>query len=146
MGAVVHGPGEGEVLPMGPGQVVIKAGGEQTNGTFFLSETTLAAGMPGPPLHRHETVVDMFYVVEGTLTFHLEDGQRDLGPGGFACVPPGVAHTFSNASDSPVRFLNFNTPSGWEDYMRELSTAAQSGGLTPEVVGRIASGYDIQVV
>jgi mannose-6-phosphate isomerase-like protein (cupin superfamily) len=145
LSAVVHGPGEGEVLAVGPGQVVIKAGGEETNGTFFLSETTLPAGMPGPPPHTHERLVDMFYVLEGTLTFHLEDGPRDLGPGAFACVPPGVRHTFANTSDAPVRFLNFNTPSGWEGYMRELASAADAGPLTPETVARIASGYDIRV-
>jgi mannose-6-phosphate isomerase-like protein (cupin superfamily) len=146
VGAVVHGPGEGEVLPVGPGQVVIKAGGEETLGTFFLSESTLAPGMPGPPLHTHEHVVDMFYVLEGTLTFHLGDDQRRLGPGSFACVPPGVAHTFLNPGDAPVRFLNFNTPSGWEDYMRELSAAAADGPPSTETIGRIASSYDIKPV
>jgi oxalate decarboxylase/phosphoglucose isomerase-like protein (cupin superfamily) len=60
------------------------------------------------------------------------------------CVPPGVVHTFRNASDGPVRFLNFNTPSGWEHYMRDLSAAAESGPLTSETIGRIASGYDFQ--
>lgn len=144
--AVVHGPGEGEALRMGPSQVVIKAGGEQTLGTFFLSETTLAAGQPGPPLHRHEHVVDMFYVLEGTLTFHLEGEARRLEPGSFACVPPGVAHTFANPSDGAVRFLNFNTPAGWENYMRDLAAAVADGLLTTETIAQVASRYDIQAV
>lgn len=33
---VVHGPGGGESLQVGPSQAVIKASGEQTNDTFFL--------------------------------------------------------------------------------------------------------------
>jgi hypothetical protein len=53
-------------------------------------------------------------------------------------------HTFSNHSDSTVRFLNMNTPSGFEHYMRELGAAAQTGPLTPEVMGPIASRYDFQ--
>jgi hypothetical protein len=57
-----------------------------------------------------------------------------------------VIHTFSNTSDAPVRFLNFNTPAGWENYMRELGEAAKSGPLTPEVIGRIASHYDFHRV
>jgi hypothetical protein len=48
-------------------------------------------------------------------------------------------HTFRNDSDSPVRLLNFNTPAGWENYMRDLAKAAQSGSLTPEVIARVAS-------
>ena len=144
--AVVHGPGEGEALRMGPSQVVIKAGGEQTLGTFFLSETTLAAGQPGPPLHRHEHVVDMFYVVEGTLAFRLGEEELELGPGSFACVPPGVAHAFANPGDAPVRFLNFNTPAGWENYMRDLAAAVAGGPLSTETIAEVASNYDITPV
>jgi hypothetical protein len=46
----------------------------------------------------------------------------------------------------PVRFLNFNTPAGWESYMRKLAAAAQSGPLTPDVIGRVASRYDFHAV
>jgi hypothetical protein len=62
--------------------------------------------------------------------------------GTFVCVPPGVEHTFSNPSDAAVRFLNFNTPAGWEGYMRDLAAAAKTGPLTPESIGRVASNYD----
>jgi cupin superfamily acireductone dioxygenase involved in methionine salvage len=58
------------------------------------------------------------------------------------CVPPGTVHTFSNTSDSLVKFLNFNTPAGWENHMRDLARLANSGPLTPEVIGRVASRYD----
>ena len=88
----------------------------------------------------------MFYVLDGMLTMRLGDETHQLGPGTFVCVPPGVAHTFSNASDAPVRFLNFNTPAGWESYMRELGEAASAAPLTPDVIGRIASHYDFQAV
>jgi hypothetical protein len=44
-----------------------------------------------------------------------------------------------------VRFLNFNTPSGWENYMRELAEAARSGPLTPQAIGAVASRYDFRV-
>ena len=142
MHAVVHRPVEGERHGVGASETVIKAGSDQTGGSFFLSETTLAPDFPGPPPHRHERLHDMFYVLEGTLTMRLGDETYALGPGSFVCVPPGVVHTFSNSSDRPVRMLNFNTPGGWENYMRDLGEAAKSGALTPEVIGRIASRYD----
>jgi mannose-6-phosphate isomerase-like protein (cupin superfamily) len=144
MRAVLHRPGEGERHGVGASETVIKAGSDQTAGSFFLSETTLAPDFPGPPPHRHERLHDMFYVLEGTLTMRLGHETHELGPGSFVCVPPGVVHTFSNFSDRPVRMLNFNTPGGWENYMRDLGAAAKSGPLTAEVIGRIASGYDFQ--
>jgi hypothetical protein len=48
-------------------------------------------------------------------------------------------HTFRNDSDGLVRLLNFNTPAGFENYMRDLAEAAQSGLLTPNVIARVAT-------
>jgi mannose-6-phosphate isomerase-like protein (cupin superfamily) len=145
--AVVHREGEGERRAAGGSSaVIIKASGDDTAGSFFLSETTIEPGFPGPPLHRHKRLHDMFYVLDGVLTMRLGDDTHEIGPGTFVCVPPGVTHTFSNPSDAPVRFLNFSTPAGWENYMRDLGKAAQAGPLTPDVIGRIASRYDFQPV
>lgn len=145
--AVIHGPGEGELHPAGGDSVIaIKATGAETAGTFFMSETTIDPGFQGPPPHRHEHLHDMFYVLEGELTVRVGDETHQLPRGTFVCVPPGVTHTFSNASEEPVRFLNFNTPAGWENYMRDLGQAAAAGPLTTEVIGRIASNYDFHVV
>jgi oxalate decarboxylase/phosphoglucose isomerase-like protein (cupin superfamily) len=89
----------------------------------------------------------MFSVLEGTLTFQLGERTVEAVAGTFVCVPPGVTHTFSNRTDRPVRVLNFNTPSGWEEYMRDLAAAFASGELpTPEAIGRIASRYDFKAV
>ncbi len=145
MDAVFHAPGEGERHDAGSAQIIIKATGADTAGSFFLSESTLAPGFPGPPPHRHRELHDMFYVLEGTLTLRLGDESVEAAAGSFVCVPPGVIHTFRNASDREVRFLNFNTPAGWENYMRDLAEAARSGALTPELIGRVASRYDFEV-
>jgi len=144
---VLHGPGEGERHAAGPGaELLIKATGQDTGGTFFMSEATLPPGFAGPVPHRHKRLHDMFYVLDGVLTIRAGDQLRECGPGTFACFPPGVVHTFSNKSDAPVRFLNFNTPSGWENYMRDLAAAVKDGPLTPEVMKRVASRYDFEPV
>lgn len=144
---VLLGAGGGEVLPMGPNTIVVKATSEMTGGALFLSEVTYAAGMAGPPPHVHEGLTDMFWVLEGVLTVRLGEEEHEVGPGSFMCAPPGVVHTFRNASDAPVRFLNFNTPGGFEQYMRELSAAASGPEpMTSEQIGAIASRYDVRVV
>ena len=145
MRAVVQRPGEGELIA-GPSSVTIKATAEDTGGSFYLGEVLIQPGFAGPPPHVHERLHDMFYVLEGTLTMQLGDETLDLDPGSFVCVPPGTVHTFSNRSDQPVRFLNFNTPAGWENYMRDLAAALSAGTSTPEEIGRIASRYDFRLV
>ena len=144
MATVLHA-GEGEQVG-GATAVTIKAGGEQTGGTFYLGEVVAQPGFPGPPKHVHERLHDMFYVLDGTLTVQIGDETVALAEGGFVCVPPGVAHTFSNRSDGAVRFLNFNTPSGWEHYMRDLDKALRDGAATQAVIGQIASRYDFKPV
>jgi quercetin dioxygenase-like cupin family protein len=148
MGEVVFlRPGEGEPIGgSGPSRATLKATGETTGGTFFMSETTIEPRFPGPPPHTHERLHDMFYVLEGILTFHLGDDTAEASPGTFVCVPPGTVHTFSNKSQAPVRFLNLNTPGGFEHYMRELGAVLATGRTpTSEEIGQIASKYDVVV-
>jgi mannose-6-phosphate isomerase-like protein (cupin superfamily) len=146
MDATVHRPGEGETLgDPATVSVTIKADGEETGGSFYLGESTIQPGFPGPPPHRHERLHDMFYVLDGTLTMLLGDESLELEAGSFVCVPPGVVHTFSNPGDAPVRVLNFNTPAGWEHYMRELGAMLASGSPTQAEIGRVASKYDFRV-
>jgi mannose-6-phosphate isomerase-like protein (cupin superfamily) len=142
--ATVHRPGEGERIG-GPTAVTIKATGEETSGSFYLGEVVVAPGFPGPPLHIHGKLHDMFYVLDGTLTMRLGDETIELSTGSFVCVPPGVVHTFSNPGETAVRFLNFNTPAGWENYMRDLSAALAKGSPSQKEIGEIASRYDFQV-
>jgi quercetin dioxygenase-like cupin family protein len=143
----VHLPGEGENYEMGDSRLSLKATEKETAGALFLSETTVEAGFPGPPLHTHRELTDMFYVLEGTLTFQIGEETIEGPPGTFACAPPGVPHTFSNRSEGPVRFLNFNVPGGFELYMRELVKAWEAAGGPPEPaeLGAIASRYDFEL-
>ena len=144
MKATVHRPGEGEHIG-GPTAVTIKATGRETGDSFYLGEVVAAPGFPGPPPHVHERLHDMFYVLDGTLTMRLGDETIELPAGSFVCVPPGVVHTFSNTSEEPVRFLNFNTHAGWENYMRDLAGLLARGTPSQEDLGRIASRYDFRV-
>ena len=145
MRAVVHRPGEGELIA-GPSSVTIKATAEDTAGSFYLGEALIQPGFAGPPPHVHERLHDMFYVLEGALTLRLGDETLELLPGSFACVAPGTVHTFSNRSERPARFLNFNTPGGWENYMRDLAAALATGNPTAAEIGKIASRYDFRPV
>ena len=144
--AIVVGPGEGERIGVGGSSVLLKGTGGRTDGMLFRSETTVEPGFAGPPPHVHRELHDLFYVLEGTLSLRDGDALVLASPGTIACFPPGAVHTFSNESGEPVRFLNFNTPAGWESYMRDLG-AAQAGDRppTPEEIGSIAARYDFQL-
>jgi mannose-6-phosphate isomerase-like protein (cupin superfamily) len=132
---------------MGGSRLSLKATEAETGGAFFLSETTVEPGFAGPPLHIHHELTDMFYVLEGTLTFRVGEETIEGPPGTFVCAPPGTPHTFSNPSSEPVRFLNFNVPGGFERYMRDLVEAWEKAGGPPDpaALGAIASRYDFEL-
>ena len=143
MDAIILGKGDGEHHSIGPSSVSIKVGADETAGTFYCGEVEIQPGFPGPPAHVHKRLHDMFYVLEGTLTMRVGEDAREVPAGTFVCVPPGVVHTFSNPGSTPVRFLNFNTPGGWEGYTRDLGAASTEGHqLSSEEIGEIASRYD----
>jgi quercetin dioxygenase-like cupin family protein len=143
-------PGEGTVLAQAEGTTyvagaatsVFKATRESTAGAFSLAEATIQPGTSGPPLHSHRELLDSFYVLEGTLTVLVGDEEVEAGPGAYVCAPPGVVHTFANRSASPVRFLNLNTPGGWEDYIRDLAAATPADGPPdPRVMGEVLARH-----
>ena len=83
----------------GSAQIVIKAAGEQTGGSFFLAESTLAPGFAGPPPHRHRELHDMFYVLEGTLSWGSATGRSRPIPAALrasrrvSCTPSATTAT-----------------------------------------------------
>lgn len=145
--AIVRAAGEGETLELGPSTVTVKVGGSDAIGSLAVCENTIAAGFPGPIPHRHARMVDSFWVLQGTLTVLAGDETVAVGPGGFAAMPPGARHTFSNPSDLPVRVINVFAPGGFEAYLREFAAiAARDPGSLPDpaTMARLAAKYDFE--
>jgi mannose-6-phosphate isomerase-like protein (cupin superfamily) len=83
-----------------------------------------------PPLHLHERHAECFFVLDGELTFRLEDRELRAGAGTWVHVPPEVVHTFSVTGDSRAHFLDLHVPScGFGDFVRGLQAAASEDEL-----------------
>ena len=124
----------------GPSPIV--AGGADTNGRFDFLVSTYPY-LAGPPLHVHDEQDDTFFVLEGILTIQVGDELIDLGPGDFATVPPGIAHTFANAKpdQGPVRAVNVMTPGGFDGYFREAF--ASGGPPDPSIMNDLGRKYGV---
>ena len=81
---------------------------------FNLSIITIQPRREGPPVHQHATEDDSFYMLDGELTFVVDDEEVVAGPGTFVLVPPEVPHTFANRGDEPARFVNIHAPAGFD--------------------------------
>ena len=106
--AVVVAPGEGHRV----GNVEFLARTADTpRFTFGIIE--IAAGRV-LETHVHTDEDDAFYILEGEMTFELEEGEVAAPPGTFVLVPPGVPHAFTNHGSAPVWMFNIHAPAGFD--------------------------------
>jgi mannose-6-phosphate isomerase-like protein (cupin superfamily) len=123
-------PGAGRHYDAGPMHAVFKADGVETGDRYCVSEWWLQAGDSGPGPHSHEDNVELFYVIEGIMSFLAGERWLDAPAGSFLRIPAGVTHDFENRSAERAGVLNVFLPGGFEvmmpaivDYFAEQSNA-----------------------
>lgn len=109
-------PGAGRAYPMGRISAVFKADGDETQRGYSISEWWLEAHTQGPGAHSHPED-DVFYVIEGTMSFLIGDRWIDAPKGSFVLAPGGMTHDFQNRSDNRAGALNFSIPGDFEQHM-----------------------------
>jgi quercetin dioxygenase-like cupin family protein len=102
--------------------------GEESGGRVGIVESVMAAGAAGPPLHVHD-FDEVFFVVEGELTFQVGEKRISARAGELAFAPGATPHTVANLSAQPARYVLVCTPAGFE---REFARrAARRAGAEP---------------
>jgi mannose-6-phosphate isomerase-like protein (cupin superfamily) len=98
-----------------------------TNGLFSSVETAVAPKTMGPPPHHHLELDEIMYVAEGTASVLVGTEVVEVQAGGWHLRPRMITHTFWNASDKPLHFIDmyFNQP--FEEYLERIFHQ-----LTPE--------------
>jgi len=117
---VVLAAGQGRPYPMGRIGAVFKADGDETAGAYSISEWWLEPHTQGPGAHSHPED-DVFYVIEGIMSFYIEDRWIDATRGSFVLVPGGTTHDFENRSGMRAGVLNFSAPGNFEQHMPAIA-------------------------
>ncbi len=112
-------PGEGRAYPMGRISAVFKADGDETDKRYSISEWWLEPHTAGPGAHPHPED-DVFYVIEGTMSFLVGDRWIDAPQGSFVLAPGRVTHDFENRTSSRAGVLNFFVPGEFEVHMPDI--------------------------
>lgn len=138
-----HTPGLGKAYSAVGDKYVMLATGGQTGGAYCLAEATVPPG-GGPPPHYHTREEETFYVLEGEITFTVDDRTVIGTPGTFVQIPRGTPHAFKNRSAAPARMLIQCVPAGFEDFMAEFATELPSPAApplppSPEEIGKLMS-------
>ena len=101
---------------------------EDSGGRVSLVENRASGDFAGPPLHEHD-FDEAFYILEGELTFQVEDDVFTVGAGEVVFAPGGVPHALANHSGAPMRYLLVCTPAGFERHFDRV--AAKQAGVEP---------------
>ena len=87
MQAIVRQPGEEKVVQCPCGDSHRFFTGED-GGALGLHVTSICGAEP----HHHNTMTEVYYVVEGSGQIELDSQLHDVSPGTTILIPPGVEH------------------------------------------------------
>jgi len=109
-------------LAPGPGNIdvrtIIRA--KQSNMQFSNVEVAVGPKQMGPAPHLHKDLDELMYVVEGTAMVMIGKDIYEVKAGGWNFRPRGIPHTFWNASDTTLRFVDCFFNQNFEDYLDEF--------------------------
>jgi mannose-6-phosphate isomerase-like protein (cupin superfamily) len=106
---------------MGRVSAVFKADGAESDGRYSISEWWLDPHTKGPGAHSHPED-DVFFVLDGTMSFLVRDEWVDVPAGSFVLVPGGVTHAFENRGDTRSGALNISAPGDFEARMPDIAS------------------------
>ena len=127
--AVVRQPGAGRTVAVVGDVYRFLATGEDTGGRYALWEAVVPPG-GGPPPHVHSREEEGFYVLEGEITFTVEEKRLVASAGMFANMPVGTLHSFKNEGKQPARMLISVAPAGLEQMFFEFGVPLPEGSTT----------------
>jgi mannose-6-phosphate isomerase-like protein (cupin superfamily) len=110
-----------------------------SGGRFSVVHHPIAPRSLVAALHRHHREDEYSYVLTGKLGALLGEEVVTAGPGTWVFKPRGQWHTFWNAGDTPCETIEVISPSGFEDFFRELTTAWGN----PEQMSALGAKYEL---
>ena len=144
---VIQLPHRGRPITIGPTTNHILVGGSDSDGRVGVIEMALTPGFTGPPLHAHEQIEHVWYVLAGNVTAVIGDVNTVLSAGACAFVPRGVPHRFGNGGDDVARLLEIDTPRTLDAYFDELAEAMPAGAqVDPAIIAPILARHDTRIV
>lgn len=135
-------------LTPGPGNTDVRTiiHSQQTGGQLSNIEVAVGPKQMGPSPHLHDNLDELMFVLEGTATVLIGEKIYEIEAGGWNFRPRQIVHAFWNASDKPLRFIDFFFNQNLEDYLEELfhkiiphMTEKKLTPQTPEIADRIAA-------
>ena len=136
-----NGPND-EVQDVGASVHVLVSGAD-TKGRLAVIEIRERRGTE-PLRHLHHWEDEIVYVLEGEVTFALNDEHLPRPTGSCVVLPAGHEHAYAIASDE-ARLLVIAAPAGLEGLYRELGGLNGAGRSDVERLVTVAARYGVEI-
>lgn len=118
----------------------VLATGKETSGAYAALHFAVPPG-GGPPPHTHTKEDEMFFVLEGELTFYVKGQKHSAPQGTFVNAVRNVPHFFRNESSKIAKALVWVQPAGLEELFlavgRPLKPEEQPQPPAPEEITKL---------
>jgi oxalate decarboxylase/phosphoglucose isomerase-like protein (cupin superfamily) len=136
-----------ETISVGGDQLTFAVTNEASGGVLLAYEVQMGPG-GGPPVLHHHAGFELCRVVDGEMTFYVEDDdgvvrRHSAGPGAVVPIPGGREHTIRNESaEEATAFVVFTPGAEMERFAR---AAAELERPEMEDVLRLAAEHGIEM-
>ena len=121
-------PTRNEKIIIGSLSMQFLVDGQDTAGHMAMAEMVVPPGARVPPPHHHNEVDETIHILEGSLTYRVDDEVRLLGVGDHCFSPRGSVHHFANPGDVAARALVVFSPAKiGPDYFRDVAEVLGAG-------------------
>ncbi|MFD1512103.1 quercetin 2,3-dioxygenase [Halomarina rubra] len=130
----------------------LRATGEETDGLVGLTEQVGNRGVM-TPLHVHHADDELFYVLDGAVTYYIDGDHYEATPGTVVYGPKGVPHAFRIDEDG-TRVLDVRAAGG-ERFFRDVGTPVEERELPAspapteeeqERLGAVSEAYSLEIL
>lgn len=136
-------PGTGTSYDWENDHIFVKVAAADTGGAYTVVEDNLKSTFAlGLHLHRHHA--ETFYILEGSVDFHVDGEWMTATAGASLHIPPGVPHAAKVTEGiSASRMLMIFQPSGFDGFLAELSEMAEADFADEQKMAALQDKYDI---
>ncbi len=101
-----------------------------THGELLQVEVWAAEGADVPP-HVHPSQEEVFEVLSGTVTFHLDGDRRVVGEGDTVTAPRGSVHAFENDHGEAHLMVTVRPALDLQEFLESAAGLSRAGRITP---------------
>ena len=126
-------------------RATVLLGGEDTDGRLSMVLVESAPGGFAPP-HLHTREAETFTVLEGRYRFVVDGRVVDAPRWTTVHAPIGVPHAYALVGDEPGRLLVVTTPSGLDEFFRDLDALDLPMPPPPEALAEVARRHGVRLL